>query len=284
MVIAAYCITVMILPSAARLRKKFPIEFLTTESPSSLVGNLVLQFRLRARKLKLTARISLLLILFSLYGGFTLFLRAEETSANVTSRIASSLYKSWESTQIELARINNELNLLTDPSDVNRARQSVRERLENPKGKKIEEAQVDSYLAARAIYLNEQRDRFEKRIVELEDRVKKAQEQKQEGSERDQTQFIVSVVSKRVGAVLILIFLVQILVTLFRYNSRLAAFYDARADALQVCTSNAFDSAEKCVAVLAPDSLDFGKIPRSSVESGAEIVKRLLGSQERIKT
>jgi hypothetical protein len=65
-------------------------------------------------------------------------------------------------------------------------------------------------------------------------------------------------------------------VTLYRYSSRLAAFYDSRADALQLVPIEAFDSAETSVAVLGPDKLDFGKTPRSAIENAVDLAKEIL--------
>jgi hypothetical protein len=63
----------------------------------------------------------------------------------------------------------------------------------------------------------------------------------------------------RVGAVFLLVFLVQILVSLYRYNIRLASYYDARADALQLSNRSAGEEFAKLVLVLSPENLEFGR-------------------------
>jgi hypothetical protein len=45
---------------------------------------------------------------------------------------------------------------------------------------------------------------------------------------------LISTIASRADAVLILLFLVQILVSLYRYNFRLASYYDGRAYALEL--------------------------------------------------
>ena len=63
----------------------------------------------------------------------------------------------------------------------------------------------------------------------------------------------------RVGAVFLLLFLVQILVSLYRYNIRLASYYDARADALQLSNRSEGEEFAKLVLVLSPENLEFGR-------------------------
>jgi hypothetical protein len=55
-----------------------------------------------------------------------------------------------------------------------------------------------------------------------------------------------------------LLFLVQILVPLYRYNTRLATFYNARADAITIIEHRPGEQLESLVSVLSPESIDFG--------------------------
>lgn len=87
-------------------------------------------------------------------------------------------------------------------------------------------------------------------------------------------------VTVRVTVVVLIIFLVQILVNLFRYGTRLSAFYDARADALVLIgrsgrsvTSSEFSS---LVMSLAPDSLDFGRSAKTPLDSAVELSRQIL--------
>ncbi len=66
----------------------------------------------------------------------------------------------------------------------------------------------------------------------------------------------------RISIISLLIFLIQILMQLYRYNSRLIAFYGSRRDALML---SAGDSAETEVfsRIFMPSGLDFGRQPNS---------------------
>ncbi|MBN3762027.1 hypothetical protein [Burkholderia sp. Ac-20365] len=85
-----------------------------------------------------------------------------------------------------------------------------------------------------------------------------------------------STISTRVASVLLLLFLVQILVTMYRYSIRLAAFYDARADILQL--SPPFDSVQfaEIVSALSPDGLDFGREPKSPAQYAIDLAKEVI--------
>ena len=77
----------------------------------------------------------------------------------------------------------------------------------------------------------------------------------------------------RIGAVLLLIFGIQILVTLYKYNTRLAAYYDARADALELVGENDEHVLETLVRALSPESLDFSVLPQSPTRDIADLAK-----------
>ncbi len=78
----------------------------------------------------------------------------------------------------------------------------------------------------------------------------------------------VSRIVTRVAVIALLIYLVQIMVNLYRYTTRLAAFYQARGDALLLADTvgdSKGDQArlplDELVKALSPDNLDFGKSP-----------------------
>lgn len=78
----------------------------------------------------------------------------------------------------------------------------------------------------------------------------------------------------RFGPMIIIFFFVSILVNLYRYNVRLSAYYNARADALILMGDN-YDSAmlERLVTALSPDLLDIGKPPKLPTEYVFELAK-----------
>ena len=84
----------------------------------------------------------------------------------------------------------------------------------------------------------------------------------------------------RFGAVLLLIFGVQILVQLYKYNVRLAAFYEAQADAIELGDPTEIESFRQLVNVLSPNHIDFGNTPQLP---SAEIIElaRLLAEKDK---
>lgn len=84
----------------------------------------------------------------------------------------------------------------------------------------------------------------------------------------------------RVTVVVLIIFLVQILVNLFRYSTRLAGFYDARADALKIAINSGISITSSdfhaLVMSLAPDNIDFGRGQKSPIDSAVELSRQIV--------
>ena len=94
--------------------------------------------------------------------------------------------------------------------------------------------------------------------------------------------FLLQTNALRAGIILLILFLVQILVSLSRYDTRLAAFYDARADALLLTDPGSLpqrtlnvDEIDKLMAALSPDALDFGRAPRTVTEQAGQMARDL---------
>lgn len=83
-----------------------------------------------------------------------------------------------------------------------------------------------------------------------------------------------STLATRIGAILILIFLVQILIRLYRYDTRLAAYYDARANAIELHMHDTTLPFDKIINLLSPDLYDIGS-PKSPSESLINLYQRL---------
>ncbi len=81
----------------------------------------------------------------------------------------------------------------------------------------------------------------------------------------------------RALAIAITLLIVQIFVRLYQYNVKLAAFYDARADALLLEPALGKMKHEmrynELVDALSPDSVDFGKTPKTMVDQAAELAR-----------
>lgn len=82
----------------------------------------------------------------------------------------------------------------------------------------------------------------------------------------------------RFGGLTVILFLVAILIRLFRYAMRLAAFYDAPADALLLTerwpeVRKDADLFIRLVAMLTPPaSIDFGRLPRTPAENMSTVL------------
>ena len=100
-------------------------------------------------------------------------------------------------------------------------------------------------------------------------------------SDQVQTTLLVSTLSTRIGAMLLIIFLVQILVNLYRYSTRLASFYEGRADALEIAPSPSAAGFTELIHAISPDNLDFGKTPASPAEHAVTLAREVLARQGR---
>jgi hypothetical protein len=77
--------------------------------------------------------------------------------------------------------------------------------------------------------------------------------------------YITATAITRVGVVLIIVFLVQILLGLYRYNTRLAAYYNARRDLLTLWNGDP-KTLTMLDKVLAPPKIEFGREPKHPLE------------------
>ncbi|MGJ4903313.1 hypothetical protein ACQR0V_17240 [Bradyrhizobium sp. HKCCYLS2058] len=77
----------------------------------------------------------------------------------------------------------------------------------------------------------------------------------------------------RFGLLAVIGFFVSILVSLYRYNIRLAAFYTARADLLRLLGSGATVSEYSLLAAALTPTLEFGKVPQPPLGQLAELIK-----------
>ncbi|MCB9928453.1 MAG: hypothetical protein H6844_03430 [Alphaproteobacteria bacterium] len=81
----------------------------------------------------------------------------------------------------------------------------------------------------------------------------------------------------RFGILFIMLFIVQILVNLYRYSMRMSAYYLSQADALLLAEDGG-DALLKVVPALSPQNVDFGKAPQTpmqNLEKLAEIAAKL---------
>jgi hypothetical protein len=81
-------------------------------------------------------------------------------------------------------------------------------------------------------------------------------------------------VSFRAGLVIFSFFVMQILVSAFRYSLRLAAFYDGRADALGLSQDGDLAALEATAKLFTPSDIDFGPATRTPIGEVAAVLQR----------
>jgi hypothetical protein len=94
-------------------------------------------------------------------------------------------------------------------------------------------------------------------------------------SEDANRRLLISSITTRVAAASLLAFLVVVLVNLYRYNVRLAAFYRARSDALRLADGHSPTVLEKIAKLLSPDKLDIDKMPESPTKQVIDLLKQV---------
>jgi len=144
----------------------------------------------------------------------------------------------------------------------------------------------------RIVYAKNQVQKTEERTVSLENQLQDLQRELKQTevagvesvSKQDQLSRVISAIATRIGSVVILLFLVKILVPLYRYNMKLAYYFDARADALELLTADAKEERtvtafEQLLSTLSPAGIDFGPSPQSPSEEALELAKQIINSK-----
>ena len=79
----------------------------------------------------------------------------------------------------------------------------------------------------------------------------------------------------RFGVMSFIAFFLQLLVSLYRYNMRLAAYYDARGDALFFAAQDKPDGLDALTEIFSPDGVDYRRSPNVATKQIIEVVKSL---------
>jgi len=89
--------------------------------------------------------------------------------------------------------------------------------------------------------------------------------------------YLTSSLTIRIGASVLLIFLVQILFKVFKYLLRVAAFYNAKADGIEFNKLKPEIELEKLMELFTPDKYDISELQQSSVSDNLiEMIKARL--------
>jgi hypothetical protein len=107
--------------------------------------------------------------------------------------------------------------------------------------------------------------------------LKALESKKSEEQKANNFTVFLTTLSTRIGAILILIFLIQLLIRIYRYDIRIANYYDARADALEIHSKEPGLSFDKIINLVSPDIYDIGnpKSPSDSLLSLLTTIKNM---------
>ncbi len=84
--------------------------------------------------------------------------------------------------------------------------------------------------------------------------------------------------------IVLLLFLVQLFVSLYRYNMKMAAFHDSRADVLLLISDTSALTFEQLARITFSDELDFSKLERPPTEYAVDLAKQLISRADQTKT
>lgn len=82
----------------------------------------------------------------------------------------------------------------------------------------------------------------------------------------------------RVGAVVLILFLVRLLFNLYRYLTRIAAAHDSQADAIEL-TRGDVEALPHVLSALSPERYDFGVAPKGPVDQAVDIIRAVQGGK-----
>ena len=218
---------------------------------NSVVEKLCVQLRRRASRLRLGAFFTLVLIVISLAGGISIFLYAGQISAKESDLAA------------------REVNKLSAALDDRLSESYYRIRELSKELQSGSSKELSSNIERQLSTIQNSIKSTSSFIQELPTQVAK----NQVGVD---TMSMASAIITRIGSALLLIFLVQILVTLYRYNTRLASYYDARADALELVGDGDENVLEQISNIFSPESLDYGKTPVSPAQHAVDLAKEII--------
>ncbi len=243
------------------------------------IAETIRSMRARANQLKFSGRVTLLMILVCLFAGISIFIGADQI-ANFSRE--EELEKTEERI---LDHITNKIATVytEDPVILHDYKTAVNQLIEKYAKLEGEELYQFNDIDMEEISYNLTRklqNKIEKAVPE--DLIKEIRnelvlfKEEQQRLYKTGTPVIISSISTRVGAIFILLFLVQILVSMFRYSTKLAAFYEARGDVLELTGKTEEKSLLYLTEFLSPDDHDFSDTGKPPSEQAIELAKVLM--------
>lgn len=260
---------------------------------SSDTGTLVKSvkaFRERGKTLRIYAVVIIVLIVFVLFAGIAIFYYAGQL-ANTEANQAVTKEK-----QTRLSGLRDDLNqmnrrLSDAKTTLARLEQQLTAERAGVGGTKVAGVGPVVFLLISQIAdqkaeisgLEQEKDRLERDIAKIETEFADGAMQ-MAITNQDRLWRVVSAGITRLGAVIMLLFLVKILTPLYRYNMKLSYYFDARADALELLATDDEEQRDvatfdRLVLALTPSGIDFGPSPQSPSEEALEWTKQVLNSK-----
>lgn len=228
-----------------------------------LVAALVKRLRRSAMALKLGALLTLLGIIAIIAGGTWLFVEAGAIAAKETDFTARAM-------DISVKKIEHITSRMFQQSRDAAVERLIKAGMTGPESAKILDEFRDATAAQGKI------------ASDIAEHMEKTFTAAATPSDAKVWQTTISTSIARLSAAGLLLFLVQIFITLYRYNSRLGSYYTARADALQLFGNRSLDDLQRFTAILSPDSLDFGELPKPPSEQVMQFARDALGSATKV--
>jgi hypothetical protein len=230
-------------------------------SPAT-VATLIKRLRRSARLLKTGALLTLFAIVAIVVGGTWLFIE-------VGGIAASELDFSTRVTGISIEQMKDVTDGIFRRTEDDAVDRLIKAKASDPESRKI----IDDFKA--------EVEAGQKLAAGVGERIKEQLSRAASPSDAKVWQATISSSVARLSAVGLLLFLVQLFVTLYRYNYRLGAYYSARADALELLPDGSLEELHHLTALLSPDALDFGELPKPS-DQVMQLVREAVGSARNI--
>lgn len=254
------------------------LSYVGTKPPSEGREFVILQLAERAARLQQRSGYILIGIIFMLIcAAIFIVFAGQITTLDVSGvKLVSLAQADVRTAEEELDRINSEIARKQESRK--RAKELATKELATKGEQRVEptseEASSDDEITKLKF---EAKKEALKKANEVLLRVKEKQFEDDRQKDQASSQLLLIQTSvTRFGVVLIMVFLVQILVSLYRYNMRLSAFYFGRADAL-VLLNKMPSELRTLVDVISPDKLDFGKPPRTPAEEAGGLLQAWAG-------
>ncbi|UMY64683.1 MULTISPECIES: hypothetical protein [unclassified Flavobacterium] len=223
---------------------------------------LIESYRNRSSQLKKSARLKFNLVVMALFMAILIFIFAGFLTAQI-SKNRNAEYEAMEASIDKLlVKHKTRLDSLNNASkSIYKLRYTTNDSKSDEVRYAVEDAASDYFKKYGGGHI----ELLQQAISQLE----KLETKKEKDQKNDNYFDFFTTLSTRIGAILILIFLVQLLIRIYRYDIRIANYYDARADALEIHSRDSNLTFDKIISMVSPDIYDIGtsKSPSQSIIS-----------------